>query len=81
MKWSGQQDAALAGGVGLAEGRRATQVFRLFGYAGYGQNHPGSKQLAEDVDGEVAFGAFTGKAALVVLRQKGCRNASTIHSA
>src|SRR5262249_29290736 len=31
------------------------------------------------VDGEVLFAAFTGKAALVV-RRKGCRDASTIHS-
>ncbi len=35
--------------------------------------------MAEGLDGEVAFGAFTGKAAHV-LRQKGCADASTIHS-
>ena len=35
--------------------------------------------LAADLDGEVAFGAFTGKAALV-LRSKGCKDARTIHS-
>ncbi|MEM8838355.1 MAG: ATP-dependent RecD-like DNA helicase, partial [Pseudomonadota bacterium] len=33
----------------------------------------------EGVDGEVAFAAFTGKAAHV-LRQKGCEGASTLHS-
>ena len=38
-----------------------------------------AKHLAEGVNGEVLFGAFTGKAAQV-LRQKGCHNASTIHS-
>ena len=37
------------------------------------------KHIAEHVDGEVAFGAYTGKAALV-LRTKGCTDASTIHS-
>jgi exodeoxyribonuclease-5 len=53
-------------------------VFRLFGYAGTGKTTL-AKQIAEDVDGEVAFGAYTGKAALV-LRSKGCADASTIHS-
>lgn len=55
-----------------------SQVFRLFGYAGTGKTTL-ARTLAEGIDGEVAFGAFTGKAALV-LRQKGCANASTIHS-
>ena len=35
--------------------------------------------LRQDVDGKVAFAAFTGKAALV-MRAKGCDGASTIHS-
>ena len=35
--------------------------------------------IADGVDGEVKFAAFTGKAALV-MRNKGCDNASTIHS-
>ena len=35
--------------------------------------------IAEDVDGEVKFAAFTGKAALV-MRGKGCHGATTIHS-
>ena len=50
----------------------------MFGYAGTGKTTL-AKQIADDVDGEVAFGAYTGKAALV-LRSKGCRGASTIHS-
>ena len=54
------------------------QVFRLFGYAGTGKTTL-AKQLAADSDGTVAFGAFTGKAALV-LRAKGCEDARTIHS-
>ena len=54
------------------------QVFRLFGYAGTGKTTL-ARHLAEHVDGETAFGAFTGKAALV-LRSKGCKDARTIHS-
>jgi ATP-dependent exoDNAse (exonuclease V) alpha subunit len=54
------------------------QVFRLFGYAGTGKTTL-AKHLAEHEDGEVKFAAFTGKAASV-MRGKGCRGASTIHS-
>ncbi|HET9903189.1 MAG TPA: ATP-dependent RecD-like DNA helicase [Xanthobacteraceae bacterium] len=54
------------------------QVFRLFGYAGTGKTTL-ARHIAEGVDGEVRFAAFTGKAALV-MRAKGCRGASTIHS-
>src|SRR6201991_1347920 len=53
-------------------------VFRLFGYAGTGKTTL-AQHIAEGVDGEVKFAAFTGKAALV-MRNKGCDNASTIHS-
>src|SRR6202166_962742 len=53
------------------------QVFRLFGYAGTGKTTL-AKYLAEHVDGEVKFAAFTGKAASV-MRGKGCAGASTIH--
>ena len=53
-------------------GTRGTpQVFRLFGYAGTGKTTL-ARHLAEDVDGEVAFAAFTGKAALV-MRAQGLR--------
>lgn len=54
------------------------QVFRLFGYAGTGKTTL-ARHIAEGVDGEVKFAAFTGKAALV-MRNKGCDDASTIHS-
>ena len=62
-----QQDAALKA---VAAWRRdgGSQVFRLFGYAGTGKTTL-ARQIAEDVDGEVAFGAFTGKAALVLRRR------------
>lgn len=77
MSWSPQQDAALkAVAEWLRQGDR--QVFRLFGYAGTGKTTL-ARHLAEGVDGDVAFGAYTGKAALM-LRNKGCIHASTIHS-
>ena len=53
-------------------------LFRLFGYAGTGKTTL-ARHIAEGVDGKVLFAAFTGKAASV-MRQKGCYNASTIHS-
>ncbi|KAF0161491.1 MAG: deoxyribonuclease, partial [Caulobacteraceae bacterium] len=56
----------------------ARQVFRLFGYAGTGKSTL-ARHLAEHVEGDVAFAAFTGKAALV-MRSKGCKDARTIHS-
>ncbi len=56
---------------------RGPQVFYLAGYAGTGKTTI-AKQLAQDA-GDVVFAAFTGKAALV-LRGKGCANASTIHA-
>ena len=53
-------------------------VFRLFGFAGTGKTTL-ARHIAEAVDGEVKYAAFTGKAALV-MRNKGCDDASTIHS-
>ena len=77
MKWSPQQDGALqAVAAWLQIG--TPQVFRLFGFAGTGKTTL-ARHLAEDLDGDVLFAAYTGKAALV-LRAKGCKNARTIHS-
>lgn len=77
--WSPQQDGALtAVSRWLKAGRGAPQVFRLFGYAGTGKSTL-AREFAADVDGDVLFGAFTGKAAHVMHR-KGCKGASTIHS-
>ncbi len=59
-------------------GRGADQVFRLFGYAGTGKTTL-ARHIAENVSGKVLFGAFTGKAALV-MRSKGCEGATTLHS-
>jgi hypothetical protein len=73
-----QQGNAALSAVADWLGRGTPQVFRLFGYAGTGKTTL-AKHLAENVDGDVVFGAFTGKAASV-LRAKGCHDASTIHS-
>ncbi len=76
------QDAALkavADWLKAKPGRDGTPpVFRLFGYAGTGKTTL-ARHIADGVNGEVKFAAFTGKAALV-MRNKGCDNASTIHS-
>ncbi len=77
MDFSPQQDRALIeASRWLKAGDR--QVFRLFGYAGTGKTTL-ARHLAEGVDGDVLFAAFTGKAAQV-LRSRGARGASTIHS-
>ncbi len=76
-----QDDAlnAVADWLKARPGRKGTpQVFRLFGYAGTGKTTL-ARHIAEGVDGEVKYAAFTGKAALV-MRNKGCDGASTIHS-
>ncbi len=77
MEFSPQQDDALkAVARWLKEGR--PQLFRLFGYAGTGKTTL-ARYFAENIDGQVQFAAFTGKAAQV-LRSKGAVNARTIHS-
>ena len=77
MNLSPQQDAALlAVSRWLKAGR--PQVFRLFGYAGTGKTTL-ARHVADGVDGDVLFAAFTGKAAQV-MRNKGCANARTLHS-
>ncbi|MDB5543349.1 MAG: hypothetical protein JWO64_498, partial [Hyphomicrobiales bacterium] len=75
--WSPQQDRALVEiAAWLKKGR--PQIFRLFGYAGTGKTTL-ARHIAEAIDGDVVFAAYTGKAALV-LRSKGCADARTIHS-
>jgi ATP-dependent exoDNAse (exonuclease V) alpha subunit len=80
-EFSPQQDAALLAvsrWLKAAKTGKAPQLFRLFGYAGTGKTTL-ARHIAEGVDGEVRFAAFTGKAAMM-LRAKGCNEASTIHS-
>lgn len=77
MRWSPQQEDALnAVARWLKRGDRP--LFRLFGYAGTGKTTL-ARHIAEAVDGDVLFAAFTGKAASV-LRSKGCEGATTLHS-
>lgn len=78
MSWSPQQEAAIRDVKAWLKAKNGPQVFRLFGYAGTGKTTL-AKDLADGVKGSVIYGAFTGKAALV-LRRKGCAGASTIHS-
>ncbi|WP_298427702.1 AAA family ATPase [Rhodoblastus sp.] len=78
MDWSAQQDKALAAVADWIREAGGPQIFRMFGYAGTGKTTL-ARHVAENVDGEVHFAAFTGKAALV-LREKGCGEARTIHS-
>ncbi|NWG46677.1 MAG: AAA family ATPase [Alphaproteobacteria bacterium] len=79
--FSPQQDAALkavAAWLRAGPGAGAPQIFRLFGYAGTGKTTL-ARHIAEDIDGETRFCAYTGKAALA-MRAAGCPDASTIHS-
>jgi exodeoxyribonuclease-5 len=82
MTWSAQQEQALVAVRKWFIDPASLQIFRLFGFAGTGKTTL-SQEIAnlieDDGDGKVVYAAFTGKAALV-MRQKGCRKASTIHS-
>lgn len=75
--WSSQQDEALKAVAAWLKDRNGAQVFRLFGWAGTGKSTL-ARHLAKDVE-TVKYAAFTGKAALV-MRKRGCKGASTIHS-
>lgn len=72
MEFSPQQEQALEAVHRWLSDPNGSPVFRLFGYAGTGKTTI-AKELGADF-----YAAYTGKAALV-LRQKGCHNASTIH--
>lgn len=69
---------ALAEVIKWHNSRPRRQVFRLFGPAGTGKTTV-ARDIARAVGGNVIFAAFSGKAASV-LRAKGCRGATTIHS-
>lgn len=78
MTWSPQQETALKSVRAWLADRAGPQVFRLFGFAGTGKTTL-ARELAAGVARGVCYATFTGKAALV-LRSKGCDDASTIHS-
>lgn len=80
MVWSAQQERALATvNRWYTHGRLDQEfpLFRLFGYAGTGKTTL-AKAIAENIDGQVLAGAYTGKAAHV-LSTKGLP-ARTLHS-
>ncbi len=81
-EFSPQQDSALHAVDEWLNSRPGSNgvpgVFRLFGYAGTGKTTL-ARHIADGIDGDVKFAAFTGKAASV-MRGKGCHDASTIHS-
>lgn len=77
MQWTDQQSQALRAAEAWLRNPRGPQVFRIFGWAGTGKS-----TLALEIGKmgyKTIFGAFTGKAALV-MRKKGCRGAMTLHS-
>ena len=78
MRWSPQQEDAIKSVQEWLRDKRGPQIFRLFGFAGTGKTTL-AKELAGMAGGKVLFATFTGKASLV-LRSKGCADASTIHS-
>ena len=78
MEWTAEQQGAIDAVLKWMEEGSPGGVFRLFGYAGTGKTTI-AKAIAEAVNGETIFAAFTGKAALV-LNSKGCYGARTIHS-
>ena len=81
MEFSPQQDRALTAisdWYAATRRGRGEKLFRLFGFAGTGKTTL-ARHIAEDIDGDVLFAAFTGKAA-AVMRDKGCADASTLHS-
>jgi exodeoxyribonuclease-5 len=77
LTWNAQQSAALDACAAWLKDDTGPQVFRLFGYAGTGKTTL-ARHLAEAVRFPI-FAAFTGKAASV-MRDKGCPNATTLHS-
>jgi len=77
MLWSPQQETALKR-VGEWLHDPSQQVFYLAGFAGTGKTTL-AREFAAGVEGQIDFMSYTGKAAYV-MRQKGCPDATTIHS-
>lgn len=79
VEWNSQQNDALMGVDHWFRNESKTNpIYRVFGYAGTGKSTL-ARHFAENVDGDVLYAAFTGKAA-DVMRKNGCHGASTIHS-
>lgn len=79
MKWNSQQEGALkAVDKWFYTETKFKPIFRVFGFAGTGKSTL-ARHFANNIDGDVCYAAFTGKAASV-MRKAGCVGASTIHS-
>jgi len=76
MKWDADQRKAIDL-VNTWLTKKDKQIFRLFGYAGTGKSTI-AKHLVEGFKGQICYGSFMAKAALV-MRHKGMP-ASTLHS-
>lgn len=78
MEYSPQQSEAIKAIMAWHKEPSSQQVFRLFGFAGTGKTTL-AKEVDASINGDVLYAAFTGKASLI-LRQKDCDGATTIHS-
>lgn len=79
MQWGDEQkDALRAVDKWFYHDTKKKKWFFVGGYAGTGKTTL-AKHFASNIDGDVCFGAFTGKAALV-MRKAGCIGARTLHS-
>lgn len=78
LVWGPEQQQAIKLVEAWLANKQRPQIFRLFGYAGTGKTTL-AKHLAKGVKGKVCYASLTGKAAQV-LRNKGCKGATTIHS-
>lgn len=79
LKWNDQQNNALMGVDYWFRNETSTKpIYRVFGFAGTGKSTL-ARHFADNIDGDVLYAAFTGKAASV-MRKAGCFGASTIHS-
>lgn len=79
MEWNEQQGKALKDvDRWFYQESRQKPIYRVFGYAGTGKSTL-ARHFASNIDGDVCYAAFTGKAASV-MRKAGCHGASTIHS-
>ena len=79
MELSDEQYRAVQDVIDWVNNPESPQIFRLFGYAGTGKTTISQYIAKELYKFNIIFAAYTGKAALV-LRQKGCDDARTIHN-
>lgn len=86
IPWNDEQSKAFKSVFDWLKAPKSQQVYRLFGFAGCGKTTM-LREISEVVrngergvtKGEVLFGAYTGKAAAIMI-SNGCLGASTLHS-